>query len=251
MLAWHFLRDDRRLNYPPHTLVEVGQKLTVKPPLELCYRGLHASKRAIDALQYAPGPIACQVELSGEILEDDDKVCATERTVLQMLDATNILHEFACWCAEQALLREREAGQEPDPRSWAAIDAKRKWMRGEITDSELAAAWDAAWDAASAAVREAAWDAARAAARAATWDTARSAARAATWDTARSAAWEAAWDAASAAAWDAARATASAAAREAAWDTTKDAAWDAAWSAARDAQNTQLEKMLLEAMETI
>ena len=211
MLAWHFLRDDRRLNYPPHTLVEVGQKLTVKPPLELCYRGLHASKRAIDALQYAPGPIACQVELSGEILEGDDKVCATERTVLQMLDATNILHEFACWCAEQALLREREAGQEPDPRSWAAIDAKRKWMRGEITDSELAAAWDAAWDAASAA----AWDAARA--------------------TASAAAWEAAWDAA----------------REAAWDTTKDAAWDAAWSAARDAQNTQLEKMLLEAMETI
>jgi hypothetical protein len=209
MLAWHFLRDDRRLGYPPHRLVEVGQKLTVKPPLELCKWGLHASKKAIDALNYAPGSIACRVELSGEILEGDDKVCATERTVLKMVDATNVLHEFACWCAEQALLQEREAGREPDPRSWAAIEAKRKWMRGEITDSELEAA------------RVAAWDAAR--------------------DVAGAADWDAAWDAVWAAAWDAARV--------AAWDATWAAAWDAVRDVARDAQNTQLEKMLLEAME--
>jgi hypothetical protein len=195
MLAWHFLRDDRRLNYPPHTLVEVRQKLTVDPPLSLCNWGLHASKRAIDALGYAPGPIACQVELSGEILEGEDKVCATERTVLKMIDATNVLHEFACWCAEQALLQEREAGREPDPRSWAAIEAKRKWLRGEITDSELAAAREAAWAATRAAAREAAW----AATKAAAWVAARAATRAAAWDV----------------------------------------------------QNTQLEKMLLEAMETI
>ena len=216
MLAWHFLRDDQKLSYPPHTLVEVGQKLTVDPPLSLCNWGLHASKRAIDALQYAPGPIACRVELSGEILEGDDKVCATERTVLKMIDATNTLHEFECWCAEQALLKEREAGREPDPRSWAAIDAKRKWLRGEITDSELAAARAAARDAAGAA----AWVAARAAAWAAAW----------------AAAGAAAWAAAGAAAWDAAGA---------AWV----AAGAAAWDAARDVQNTRLEKMLLEVME--
>jgi hypothetical protein len=149
MLAWHFLREDRKLRYPPYTLVEVGQKSTVEPPLELCEWGLHASKRAIDALNYAPGSMACQVELSGEILEGDDKVCATERTVLKMIDATNTLHEFACWCAGQALLKEREAGREPDPRSWAAVEAKRKWLRGEITDKELTAT-GAAWDAAGA-----------------------------------------------------------------------------------------------------
>ena len=192
MLAWHFLRGDRRLSYPPHTLVEVGQKLTVEPPLELCNWGLHASKRAIDALNYAPGSIACRVELSGEILEGDDKVCATERTVLKMIDATNVLHEFACWCAEQALLKEREAGREPDQRSWAAIEAKRKWLRGEITDSELEAARDAALAAAAQ-------------------------------DDAMDAAW---------------------AARAAAWDVAWAAARDAAW----DVHNTQLEKMLLEAM---
>jgi hypothetical protein len=223
MLAWHFLRDDRRLSYPPHTLVEVGQKLTVKPPLELCRWGLHASKRALEALQYAPGPIACRVELSGEILEGDDKVCATERTVLQMVDATNVLHEFACWCAEQALLREREAGREPDPRSWAAIEAKRKWLRGEITNAELAIAREAAWDAAG----DVAWDA--------VWDTARDAAL----DAARTAAWTAAWDIASAAAWDIARV--------AVWNIAR----DATRAADMAAQNTRLEKMLLEAMGTI
>jgi hypothetical protein len=228
MLAWHFLRDDQRLSYPPHTLVEVGQKLTVKPPLELCRWGLHASKRALDALGYAPGIIACRVKLSGKILEDledDDKVCATERTVLQMVDATNVLHEFACWCAEQALLQKREAGQEPDPRSWAAVEAKRKWLRGEITDSELAAARTAARDATLDDIWAATWDVAWDVA----WDTAIATARA----TARTAAWDIAWTAT----------------RDIACDATRDAAWDAAWDAAMDAQNTQLEKMLLEAME--
>ena len=58
-----------------------------------------------------------------------------------------ILHEFACRCAERALSRV----DNPDPRSVAAVAAKRKWLRGEIGDQELLEAWDAAWDAAWAA----------------------------------------------------------------------------------------------------
>jgi len=53
----------------------------------------------------------------------------------EMLDA-NILHEFACRCAEEAL----KLIYNPDPRSIAAIEAKRAWLRGEITDNELAIA---------------------------------------------------------------------------------------------------------------
>ena len=97
----------------------------------------------------------------------------------EFIDAP-ILHEFACRCAEYAL----SFVDNPDPRSIAAIEAKRKWLRGEITDMELRAAWDAAW--------AAAWDAARAAAR--------DAARAAAWAVARDAAWAVARDAADAAA---------------------------------------------------
>ena len=61
------------------------------------------------------------------------------------------LHEFACRCAEAALLREREAEREPDARCWAAIEAKRAWLRGEIDSDQLGAARDAARDAAWAA----------------------------------------------------------------------------------------------------
>lgn len=89
----------------------------------------------------------------------EDKLWAVLRE--EFIDA-NILHEFACRCAEYAL----SFVDNPDPRSVAAIEAKRKWMRGEITDMELADARDAAlsvW-AARAAAR-----AARDAARAAVW----------------------------------------------------------------------------------
>jgi hypothetical protein len=217
-LAWHWLPDNGCLRYPPHTKVEVGQTLTAEGPLELCENGMHASLRALDALQYAPGAIVCRVELSGEIVEGHDKLCARHRKVLAMADATKTLHEFACWCAEQALLREREAGREPDVRSWAAIEVKRRWLKGEATDTEL----DAAWAAARAAAGGVSWDAARAA-----------------WDAAR-----AAWAAACDAAWDAARAAAKAAARAAACDAAWDAARAAAWAAAWATQNAQLEEML-------
>lgn len=116
-------------------------------------------------------------------------VSATEKlwSVLreEFIDAP-ILHEFACRCAEYAL----SFMDNPDPRSIAAIEAKRKWLRGEITDMELRAAWDAARAAARDAANAAAWAAASAAADAA------------------------AWAAADAAAWDAADAAASAAAME-------------------------------------
>ena len=93
----------------------------------------------------------------------------------EFIDAP-ILHEFACRCAEYAL----SFMDNPDPRSIAAIEAKRKWLRGEITDMELRAARDDARDAA----RDAAWYAARDAARAAAWAVARDAA----WAVARDAA---------------------------------------------------------------
>ena len=78
------------------------------------------------------------------------------------------LHEFACRCAERTLRRVKN----PAPRSVAAIKAKRAWMKGEISDAELAAARAAARDAARAAAWGAAWAAAWVAARAAAWDAA-------------------------------------------------------------------------------
>jgi len=201
--------------------------LRVKPPLEMCKHGLHASKRLVDALTYAPGTLVCRVELGGEIIYAKDKMVAMERTILWIADATNTLHEFACWCAENAL----HVANVTDERSWNAIKTKRAWLAGEVTDSELAAARAAAGVAAGAAARAAAGGAAEDAARAAAGDAAE--------DAARAAAGAAAWDAA----WDAARAAARAAA--------EDAARAAAWDAAGAVQNKKLTNMVNRLRDTV
>jgi hypothetical protein len=156
-LYWHWLQEDRRLRWGTKELVEVGKTIRYEGELVLCESGLHASEKAIDSLGYAPGSIICRVALGGQIIEGGDKVVAAERTVLWMADATNTLHEFACRCAETAL----KTAKVEDVRCWAAIETKRKWLKGEATDAELAAAWAAAWDAARDAARDAAWAAAR------------------------------------------------------------------------------------------
>ena len=74
----------------------------------------------------------------------------------EFIDAP-ILHEFACRCAEYAL----SFVESLDPRSIAAIVAKRKWLHGKITDAELDSAHYAAMYAARDAVLAAATDAAR------------------------------------------------------------------------------------------
>ena len=268
MLAWHFLREDKRLGNGDGRLVEVGATLECKGDPILCDNGMHGSVRLIDALRYASGPIVCRVKIEGDVIEGEDKLCGRRRTVLWMLDATQILHEFACTCVEDALA----LVEQPDARSVEGIAAKRKWLRGEITDEELDAAWTASW----AAAQDAAWGAraaalfAQAAARAVAQD-ATSAARSASWDAqfaaqaaseatveaawsdsrraSRGASWDASWDAQDAQ--DAAPAPDWAVAG-AAWVAEQDAAWEvagAAWYAARDKQNERLTAMVMQARE--
>jgi len=182
-LGWHFLPEDKRLRYGTREVVEVGKPLKVAGKLKLCEWGLHASRRAIDALTYAPISEkklwACRVRLRGELIESEDKAVAPEREVLWMVDATKALHLFACRVAEDAFTKYGNG----DPRSLAAIRAKRDRLENKITDKELAAAEAAAW----AAARAAAWAeaAAWAAAEAAAWAAARAAAA---WAAARAAA---------------------------------------------------------------
>ena len=76
---------------------------------------------------------------------------------------------FAVWCARQV------QHLMTDQRSINALEVAEKHANGLATDEELAAAWDAAWDAARAAALAAAWDAAWDAARAADWAAARAA----------------------------------------------------------------------------
>ena len=226
MLAWHFIGEDKRLGNGDGRLVEVGQTLECEGEPALCSNGMHGSARLIDALKYASGPIVCRVEIEGDVIEGDDKLCGRRRTVLWMLDATRLLHEFACQSAEDALA----LVEQPDERSVAGIAAKRAWLDGKITDKKLDSAWAAAWDAS----QNVAWVA--------------SAAALAAWDASRSAAWAAVRDAVEAAA-EAARSASWDAAWAEAWSTARAAAWTEARDAARDKQNERLTAMVMAAHE--
>ena len=150
--GWWFARRDEegevRLPHGDGRIVRVGETLSVPGGIVLCRHGLHASAYARDALAYAPGPILCRVQLSGQIVRGDDKAAASERTTLAMVDATRTLRLFAAAVAYSALFVERHFGREPDSRSWAAVDTLCRHVAGAATDAELSAAWSAAESAA-------------------------------------------------------------------------------------------------------
>jgi hypothetical protein len=180
--AYHFFGDTLRDGSP---VPPDGEWLRVDPDrIELCSHGLHASLDPFDALQYAPGPNLAIVELSGRVVQGDDKLVASERRIIARIDATDLLRTFARQCAldvidmwdAPAVVRQYlETGDE----------SLRKAARAAVRDAARAAARDAV---VRDAVRDAARDAARAAAWAAAWASeaaSRAAARAAFWRRAR------------------------------------------------------------------
>jgi len=159
----------------------------------------------------------------------EDRLWAVLRE--DVIDART-LRRFACACAWRALVRERAAGREPDPRSWRAVEVARRYADRRATSEELRAAWSAAGAAWAANAAEAANAAANAAGDAA-WaahdadDAAVYAAYAAD-----DAAVYAAYAADDAAVW----------AARAAW--AAEAAGDAAWAAEREWQIDVLRRLL-------
>ncbi len=149
--AWHFVAANRKLGYGDSRVVKAGRTYKYKgdEPIELCLRGMHASRRVIDALQYASSNIICRVELSGDIIEGNDKLVATERKVLWMMDCERVMRPFARQCA---------------------LDVAHLWDMPDIVRRYLETGDESIRDAARAAARDAARAAARDAARAAAWD---------------------------------------------------------------------------------
>lgn len=94
-----------------------------------------------------------RVECSGTILKSHDKLCCSRRRCIAVADASTVLRLFAADEAEWACKLTGWA----DPRSIAAIEAARKFARGEITVVELAAANAAAYAYANAAYAAAAY----------------------------------------------------------------------------------------------
>ena len=167
---------------------------TAEGDLVPCENGIHYCRQ--DQLVRWLGPQIWLFEdgTPDETLDAGDKLVTRKGRVVQRLDTWNetTARLFAADCAEAVLQLIPESRREPFT---AAVAAARGFARGEISDEERAAAWDAA----GAAARAAAWAAAGAAAGAAAWAAARGAAWAVAWDAARAAARAVAWDAARAA----------------------------------------------------
>jgi len=250
--AYHFLRADMTAGSGSEPPWKRGQRREIKGRLTLCERGYHSAPSWYDALQYAPGPVACIVQIGGEIKRDDTKAVSQFRKLVRYRNVERELRLFAVSEARLALSAERKAGREPDKRSWDVLRVARLFVDGKATDAQLSAAESAAESAARSAARSAAESAAESAARSAAESAARSAAesaalsaaesaaRSAAWSAALSAAWSAAWSAAESAAWSAAESAARSAARSAA----ESAAWSAALSATRSRQRRKLQRIL-------
>lgn len=178
---WHFTASDKILRYHDGREVVVGETLKVTEPIELCKHGLHASKRLIDALKYAPGPYVWFIKLSGTVIHGEDKSVATERTAVWGFNATDVLRKFSRMVALKSIENhwdENVFGTFPDVvKKWltSGDESLRRAAEGAAWRAAESAAWSAARSAAESAAESAAWSAAgRAAGRAA-----RSAARSA------------------------------------------------------------------------
>lgn len=142
-----------------------------------CWRNSEKGRRRLRYYARKLGGSADALEiLALRMIPAEDRLWAVLRE--EFIPAP-MLHACACRCAEDALSRI----DNPDPRSINAIVVKRRWIAGEATDEELAAAWadaEAALADALAAAQAAAQAAARAAvrvARTAAQDAAEAAAR--------------------------------------------------------------------------
>lgn len=102
MLAWHFMRKDRRLRFDDGRKAIKGRWLEVDDPqkVRMCNYGLHASKRIYGALGYAPGPVIARVELGRIVYEHVDKCCSDRRKIIWWIDGTKVLRRFAFKCLQ-------------------------------------------------------------------------------------------------------------------------------------------------------
>ena len=151
---WFACEDEQGRAYSPNKPDEkwrIGQRRTLKGEIIPCQYGYHASPSLWDALRYAPGALACKVELSGTIVpHGDDKYAASTRKLVAAVNVERELRLFAADCAEHVLyLFEEKYPDDDRPRK--AIQSARDFANDSISAYATNAAADAAHAAANAA----------------------------------------------------------------------------------------------------
>jgi len=149
MKAYHFLRADMTAGNGTEPPWRVGETRKWKGEIEMCKSGYHSSPTWLDALDYAPGPMACIVAVSRPIAWDIDRLASRTRTLVACANVERELRIFACDCAERALQREQRRRQELDACSWEAVGVARAFADGKASKEDLVIARDAAGAAAA------------------------------------------------------------------------------------------------------
>jgi hypothetical protein len=90
--AYHFVGETLRDGSP---IPKDGEWLRYKGKVKMCESGLHASRHVANALTYAPGATLCLVDMSRDIIEEDDKLVARCRRIVARFDATELLYADA------------------------------------------------------------------------------------------------------------------------------------------------------------
>lgn len=131
--GWHWLNKDGTLAHiNPPVKVKAGRIYKMKGRVNLCKRGFHSSQNLRDTLQYAPGPVLEKVISWGHVLEASDKLVASHRKCLAVLDAEKVISESGI-----RVLRERYKNKRVPQKVELAIKAKRSYLRGDLSYSEF------------------------------------------------------------------------------------------------------------------
>jgi hypothetical protein len=137
ILAWQFLAEDGRTEAGKGIAMHAGETWAAGGPATPADWECSGSVRALDALQYASGPMACRVVLWGEVTQTPFEIFATKCTCLWLADASYVLHEFALRIASSYLRQMQNTGHQIDPLCWTALDVKKGWLHGQATDTRV------------------------------------------------------------------------------------------------------------------
>lgn len=91
-----------------------GGIMHVDGPLELCRHGLHASKHPLDALSHVlywnTNHLLARVRMWGDVVEGDNKLCATYRQILWHTPCYRACREMAWWFLRESVFRKTSKG---------------------------------------------------------------------------------------------------------------------------------------------
>ena len=148
MNLWKSFKSDFETNHGKFP-ARIGEWAKVDGPVKCCSNGFHASRRAIDAMQYVYCEIIALVEVRGDYAHEKYKSAHAKMRILKAYKWTKRDSvELAIFAAEK-VLKIYEDKYPNDDRPRKAIESAKEWLKNPTEENRIAA--EAAAEAARAA----------------------------------------------------------------------------------------------------